>query len=91
MAHADGVPYGSIFTQPLIPLGWKCPSCGRCYAPFMVMCSYCPGFGAEAHTTTMFPPNNNKTYVACPACGCTPCCAHTNTGCQPPAEVVKLS
>lgn len=22
-------------------LGWECPACGRCYAPFAVQCQHC--------------------------------------------------
>jgi uncharacterized OB-fold protein len=24
------------------PTGWKCPECGRVYAPHVTMCFYCP-------------------------------------------------
>jgi len=67
-------------------VGWKCPSCGRCYAPFMAMCSYCPAAGVETGTTTIPRDNTWKSeegfMVACPSCGCCPC-AHTGTGCPP--------
>ena len=22
-------------------IGWRCPGCGRCFAPSMAMCAYC--------------------------------------------------
>lgn len=83
-----------------ISLGWKCPSCGRCYAPLMTMCSFCPGAAAEVAGTTIVPDGNRWKHeegymVPCPSCGCTPC-MHSHTGCPPvrgvePFETMKPS
>ena len=27
--------------SPLLSVGWSCPKCGRCYAPYVPICGYC--------------------------------------------------
>lgn len=27
--------------QRILPLGWRCPSCGQVYAPWVAQCDYC--------------------------------------------------
>lgn len=31
--------------------GWRCPVCGRCYAPIMMQCSFCPQSGTTTGST----------------------------------------
>lgn len=36
-------PYHGYPPQYVMPnVGWKCPSCSRCFAPNVSMCIYCP-------------------------------------------------
>lgn len=35
--------------------GWKCPDCGRCYAPFVAECSVCNSHAASAQPHLPFP------------------------------------
>lgn len=58
--------------------GWKCPSCGRCYAPAVTQCRWC-GPDAFIDFSRVKPRAWGDT---CPSCNCTPC-AHTTTGCRP--------
>lgn len=30
-----------VFEQITSPMGWQCPRCSRCYAPFVQQCSWC--------------------------------------------------
>lgn len=32
--------------------GWKCPTCGSVYAPWVWKCSSCPGSSVGANTTS---------------------------------------
>lgn len=48
--------------------GWRCPGCGRCYAPFILQCQSC------IQTTSSI-------GVACPSCGSFPC-RGTGTACR---------
>lgn len=44
--------------------GWRCPGCGRCYSPTMMMCSYCVPQAYIAPTIgTLLP-----TWIQCPNC-----------------------
>lgn len=27
--------------RPVVPVGWRCPDCGACYAPHVVECHHC--------------------------------------------------
>lgn len=38
---ADGYPTGRGAPAPAT--GWECPGCGRCWAPQVLSCHYCPG------------------------------------------------
>ena len=41
--------------NPVVPLGWKCPECGKVYAPFVTECTQCGGEGykiTHGYTTT---------------------------------------
>ncbi len=54
--------------------GWRCPGCGRCYAPTMTECRYC---GPDKATVTISTPFLTEPGGAggsvfgsnCPACG----------------------
>jgi hypothetical protein len=35
--------------------GWKCPDCGRCYAPAVLECGTCNAFAANAQPSLPFP------------------------------------
>lgn len=39
---ACGQPLPRFTTEPPTPDGWICPSCGRCYAPWVPECRHCP-------------------------------------------------
>lgn len=52
--------------------GWRCPGCGRCYAPFIPQCESCnPG---NVQTTSSI-------GVTCGGCGSFPC-RGTGTACK---------
>lgn len=53
--------------------GWKCPSCGAVYAPFVARCWDCPPSVSVFDTGAT---NAFVTYavpLACPGCGKWPC------------------
>jgi hypothetical protein len=37
--------------------GWKCPSCGRCFAPTVKECPYCVGHGVKQEQTPPVAPS----------------------------------
>ena len=43
---------GIMPMQPQTPMGWQCPRCGACFAPFMPVCSYCAPKGTQVATGT---------------------------------------
>lgn len=41
--------------------GWTCPKCGRCWAPFVSMCTFCPpNIGWDWTVTTTTAPLNGQ-------------------------------
>ena len=38
-----------VWSVPSSSPGWQCPSCGRCYSPFIPMCNFC---GPKVEMTT---------------------------------------
>lgn len=58
--------------------GWKCPGCGRCYAPALPQCQWCGPDGMIDFSKVV----TRSWGDTCQSCNCTPC-AHTTTGCQP--------
>ncbi len=49
-------PFGTPWpAQPMGTLGWRCPGCGACYAPFMVVCTHCKPRTVPGVNTTTYP------------------------------------
>ena len=47
--------------------GWQCPSCGRCYSPFVVMCPYCYKQLSTGSGTSWI--SYDVSFMVCPKCG----------------------
>jgi len=64
--------------------GWRCPNCGRCYAPNVYQCFWC------SNSTLTF---GNIIFLSlCPGCKCYPCNG-SSTGCPLPIapSIVSLN
>lgn len=50
--------------------GWKCPGCGRCYAPSVAQCAACDPSNVRTGTgVTLTPPLNGGVVCLCERCG----------------------
>ena len=41
------------FANPTPQTGWQCPSCKRCYAPWVSMCNFCPTVTGNTSTISL--------------------------------------
>ena len=55
--------------------GWRCPSCGACYAPFVDRCYSCKGHALS------FTGAERAPIALCPGCASSPCRANS-TACR---------
>jgi hypothetical protein len=65
----------------VLSTGWRCPGCGRCYAPFVSQCWIC----SASFTFS----NAKPTEVVCQGCGYYPC-RKTGTAC-PPSHALQFT